>query len=253
MIRAAPRTAGFTLIELLVALALVGLVVVGAYETLRTAMRGWDGAEERTRTLSAQRTAERFVRSQIEQAASVVVRTRGRARMMFDGTASALTMYAELPPHLGAGLHELRLAFETGDEGRLHLAVRHRPAVLGENAQVVAEPVVTVLVDGLAGGRFEYYGPAAGARADTVARWWPDWRDSDRLPRLVRVRWEREGEAPWPDVVVAPRSDGVRVRIDPDEEEEEEEEEQEGPGDSQQQERRARLGSGAKPLEGLRR
>ncbi len=243
MTRAPSRHAGFTLIELLVALALVGLVVVGAYETLRTAMRGWEGAEARTGTLSAQRTAERFVRGQIEEAASVVVRADGRARMMFDGTRSALMLYTELPPHLGAGLQELRLSFEAGDDGYLRLAARYRPAVLGENAPSVAEPALTVLVDRLERGEFEYFGPAPGPRADTAARWWPDWRDADRLPRLVRVRWVREGETPWPDLVAAPRSDGVRVRIDPEEQAEDDADEDTSEAGSQDQEEPRPLGA----------
>jgi hypothetical protein len=61
-----------------------------------------------------------------------------------------------------------------------------------------------LLLRGLTGGAFAYFGRADGAEAAT---WHAEWRDAARLPDLVRIRLERPGVAAseW---VVPPRVTG---------------------------------------------
>jgi hypothetical protein len=191
-------------VELLVGLVLMTIVAGGAYGLLRTTVRSWDGAEARADDLARQRTVEQFLRRHIEQAANVMDGVDDAARLAFEGEASRLRLWSELPAYLGGGLYEVIFALETHDD-RERLVAHYRPAPPDEE-EAEARVETSVLLDDLQELQFEYYGPSEpGAEPE----WLSQWQDALQLPTLVRVRWGLLDAESWPEILVAPRSDAA--------------------------------------------
>ncbi len=194
-----PRAAaGFTLMEVLLATSLLAAALALAFGILRaagaTVARGEAMAErnERIRAVSA------FLRERIGGADGLVFGfDAGSGRSLrFVGDAQAMRFVADVPPYFDRGgprLHELQVHADRAR--RLDVAFRQLRAGQALPATRSPEPLAT----GLAEVRFAYRTLAPDGRPGP---WQDTWTTPDVLPPQVRVRI-RDGQGPWPDVVVA--------------------------------------------------
>lgn len=196
---------GFTLLELIIGMTLVALISVLLYSGLRLVGRSWD-AEARY----AERTADGFLvqdflRRQLQQTRELFQNDPEQGRVIaFAGSAKVVEFAGPMLSYQAVGgLYFQRLEFVEGEAGE-ELRMTWRPyrvrlddPDLTDAVAESAEPAV--LLTGLQGGEFTYFGSVTDA---DEPEWLEEWTDRSRLPRLVRIHID-VGEDDWPELVVA--------------------------------------------------
>ncbi len=180
--------AGFTLIELLVSLTLLGLMMALISLALPLAMHAAERASALSEEMNTIQTAQDLLRRQIGAMPAVAAGEGYQRRLLFTGGQNAMR-FAALPVAAQAGggpqLVDVSVA-------RAHSGARLVYAGWGERRN---------LVENAQDIRFSYYGPPAAGREPA---WRDSWKDTRRLPLLVRIQVQRKaGTPPWPDLVIA--------------------------------------------------
>lgn len=195
--RQAIPDAGLSLLETLVGLTLIGLVGATAANGVRFGLTAWERSAAIAERSVETRVIEKFVADLLAQAKRVHIRDGSRfPPALFDGTSDRLSFIGALPAHLAEpGDYLISLAIEDHDSTALTMRWR---AVGDAPPQIGAKAPREVLIDGLAGGGFAYFG-AAPARGDAMAEgpiaWRNEWVGRESLPDLIEVRWRRSGLA----------------------------------------------------------
>lgn len=194
---------GMTLIELVVALALLALIVGGLAGALGVGVRASAAVEERAQQGEALRAAQTTLRRYIAQARPVRWRAGAREQIGFMGEAEAIGFTAVMPPYPGAGgLYLVRVGLENAANGMALVLRRAQTAGERQNFDIAGSPDATVLIDGVAGLRWSYFGQEDGAQKPA---WRANWRGQRHLPMLARLDLKmRDPSAPaWPALVIA--------------------------------------------------
>lgn len=182
------RQAGFTLIELLVGLALLGLMMTLIGLALPLAMTGAERTRVLSEEVSAVQTAQHLLRRQIGEMPAFVTQDGYTQGVVFSGKADAMRFVAApvaAQRRGGPEFVDLSVA-QTGAASRLIYSAGDEKRDLVANAQSI---------------RFSYYGPR---RRAGVPEWQDSWKDTSRLPSLVRIQVRpKAGSLPWPDLVIA--------------------------------------------------
>ena len=179
--------AGFTLLELLVAMTLLGLIGAMAAGGFRFGLAAWERGSETGMAATEASQALKAVRRLLDGARPIPLRAQvdQEPAILFTGTPDHVTFAAPLPAAVappGDFLVELRLA---GDQ----LMLRATP--LGHASPTLdTESLSAVLVEGLSGARFRYFGPVPVGNGEAEIppmRWQPVWAGRTVLPRLVAL------------------------------------------------------------------
>ena len=190
-----PR-AGFTLLELLVAMTLLGLIGVMAAGGLRFGLAAWERGDATGMAATETSQALKAVRRLLDGARPIPLRAQvdQEPAILFTGSPDRVIFAAPLqaavaPP--GDFLVELRL---TGD--RLML----RAAPLGHASPTLnADSLSTVLVEGLSGARFRYFGPVVVEGSENefpLMGWQSVWSGRTALPMLVALDLDWADDTP---------------------------------------------------------
>lgn len=197
------REAGLTLIELVTALSVLALLAAVLTGVVRTGLFGGDRVERTAERLDDLRQVQRFLRQAIELARPLRWSIDNRSLAAFEGDELTLSFVATLPPWPGRGGNALVRLRLDGDR----LVIDRRPTA-GESAgfSFATTDERDVLLQGVAGVRFAYFGRDANARE---GRWHRTWRDRHVLPDLVRldIAYRDRAGPPWPSLVVRPQLD----------------------------------------------
>ena len=105
---------------------------------------------------------------------------------------------------MAPGLFYLKLTLVPDEIGQA-LALRWERL---ENAAIkVDEDNIEPLLRGLRSIQFSYFGASGD---DDTARWVNEWRDSERLPNLVRITVEfvNSNRTPWPEIIIPITAEG---------------------------------------------
>jgi general secretion pathway protein J len=197
------RQSGFTLLEVLVAVTVLGLLMIGLSQGVRTGFAFWAAQSRRSGETAELDATARVLRSLLTGIPVPPAAVPGTGQVSsgtsFEGRADRLTFVGDLPTGFGDNRRaditiELR-------SGRLVLDwTAHRHELSSVPPPVPAEAELTRGVDGL---EFAYWGDPSGTGA---AAWVAQW-DGPGLPKLIRVRLsflKGDGRR-WPDLVAAPQ------------------------------------------------
>ncbi|MEO6968818.1 MAG: prepilin-type N-terminal cleavage/methylation domain-containing protein [Rhodanobacteraceae bacterium] len=178
------RAHGFTLLEILLALVLMALLMVGVWGALRTATRLTSGADALIARSDRVRAVQGFLRDYLggAQPQGFLHKANEQARM-FEGDPDTLRYVAPMPAQLGdGGLFVQTLQLVRGEDGGQVLQLTYAP--LTTDAALPADAKPEVLLDQLAGGRFEYLYAAGNGKP---AQWRGNWHGPGGMPLAVRV------------------------------------------------------------------
>lgn len=199
------RMRGFTLLEMLLALALLGLLMVGAYAAIRNATAAVASGQQMTERTNKIRVTHAFVRRQLSTALASAYETNrsNGLRYVVEGERDQITYVSPMPGYLGrGGSYVQRLSFRN-DGGLLRLEFRHA-RLNGWDADEgfdddEQEPVV--LLEDVRSARFEYRGIDDQGR---MGDWRTSWDRREALPALVRLKieFDRDVRMEWPELVV---------------------------------------------------
>jgi general secretion pathway protein J len=193
---------GFTLLEMLVVLIVLGFLMLGLNQGVRTGLGFWTVQSRQIGNTAELDTTARILRMlltglPIAPAAAI---NPGAAPMAlsFAGAADHLTFVGDLPTGLG-NTHRADITIEARG-GRLVLVWSpHRH----ELASTKPASNDTELLRGVARLDLAYWGTTA---PDLPASWLAQW-EGPAIPQLVRIRLTfAKGDARhWPDMIVAPQ------------------------------------------------
>ena len=202
------RTGGFTLVELLIAMALVTVIALILFESLRLSSRVWSDSGLAHERITETALVRDWIRRQLTQARPVALSADvDQSTVMFRGEPDAVTFIAAVPAQLGGGgLSRIDLRIIDTEDGRqlvmdrelFHPDLEHRP-----------RQAPRVLVENIEAAKFAYFGAVT---PDESATWHDGWLEMDYLPSLVslRVQFPTDRRQPWPALIAAPMIDGSR-------------------------------------------
>ncbi|MBE0623369.1 MAG: prepilin-type N-terminal cleavage/methylation domain-containing protein [Burkholderiales bacterium] len=192
---------GFTLLELMIGLALLGLIMTLIFAGLQLVIRGWDEAEATGERSNRIRLVRALLTRELEAVYPYRWKNSADMNLAFMGGGDSLRFVSSTPPRAGqGGLNLVEFAVAGSAQGVRLLMRRQIPQREQRDFDRLEEVEGMVLLEGLDGAAFEYYG------SDTPAgrpSWRDRWEDLQRLPQLVRVSLRPKGRPAWPDVVVA--------------------------------------------------
>jgi general secretion pathway protein J len=204
--------AGFTLIELLISIAILGLIMLTLFGSLRFGTRVWDRTQRQTASIADIARTQALLRREIGQAyPAYVVTDPTHGAIDFSGEAQSVSFLGPAPRSLvEAG--RARVTFRTArkDDG-LSLIMEARPELASSDSAARSE----VLLDHIASLKFSYFGQPDSS---TAAAWQDSWPSGTHLPTLIRIEAEMGGKTTnlWPVLVIAPViTADVSCRYDP--------------------------------------
>lgn len=194
---------GFTLLELMIGLALLGLIVTLLFAGLQLTLRGWDEAETAGERANRMRLVQALLLRELAAVYPYRWKNSPDMNLAFSGAADSLRFVSSTPPRSGpGGLNLVELSFGSSAQGKRLLMRRQIPAREQRDFDRLEEEDSVVLLDGLEGAAFEFFGSDTPAARPS---WRDRWEDTQRLPRLVRISLRARDHPAWPDVVVALR------------------------------------------------
>lgn len=205
------RQRAFTLIEVLVAVTLLGLIMVFAYQGLRTGTHTAAQGEAAIERVNRLRLSQEFLRGQLSRALPMAFDQDDTiGPVIFEGDQEVMRFVAPMPGYLSSGGPYIQtLLLTRADGGGKQLVFDHQVLRYGEEAEDASEimedrdPVM--LLSGIKDAEFTYL--QAGETEDEEPEWVDEWRKVGSLPLLISVRLEMQEDARihWPELVVAPR------------------------------------------------
>ncbi len=197
---------GFTLLEVQLALLILALILTLAFSSLYLLSKGWQASEQLAARNDELRTTGRLLRRYIGQAAPLLWQQKPQEpRLIFEGESDRLRFVTALP----GGLQVLFLKVRAGEQPgeRSYLGLGYLP-LRPEHSPFQAEPEQEAswlrLVENVDQITLAYYG-----EDDTPGPvdWVSHWRKQAQLPQLVRLRLQSEHAVPWPELVLAVRTE----------------------------------------------
>ncbi len=196
------RDGGFTLLELLVALTVLGFLMIGLTQGVRTGLDFWNVQNRQIGTTAELDSTARVLRAlltgiPIIPAAAANVGGPPVATS-FVGKADQLTFVGDLPTGLGGTRRaDITLALSGGRLVLLWSPRRH------ELTGAKPAPAKTELMRGVDRLELAYWGVSSSVAA---AGWLAQW-DGPALPKLIRIRltFAKGDSRHWPDFIAAPQ------------------------------------------------
>ena len=199
------QQSGFTLLELLVALVVLGFLVVGLTQGIRTGLAMW-GAQTRRLSETAELDAgARVLRMLLTNMTALSpgnvgtgAATPNAATSNIGASSDKLTFVGDLPTGLGT-TRRANITLELNQE---RLVLRWTPRRHERTTAPEPEPIETELIRGVERLEFAYWGAAS---PDQPASWQDQW-GSPQFPELIRVRltFSKGHRRRWPNLIVAP-------------------------------------------------
>jgi len=192
---------GFTLLEVLVALVVLGMLVIGLSQGVRTGLALRQAQVHRLDATAELDSAMRLLRTVLSRLpAAPGGRVLGaKSDSAFKGDPGEVRFLGTLPTGLGATRRaEMTLHLRNG---RLILSWSPR---LHEQPLKPPQPATdTELLHGVARLDLAYWGPGPG---NEPAGWRSSWDEAD-MPQLIRVRlgFGEKDRRRWPDLIAAAR------------------------------------------------
>jgi general secretion pathway protein J len=196
------RQTGFTLLEVLVALVVLGFLVIGLTNGVRTGLKMWGAQASRVGQTSELDAAARILRTILTgmvASPSGGVNPTAAGNAEIEGAPDSLAFVGDLPDGLGASRRaDIKLELHQGK-----LVLRWTPRRHELSTAPPPEPVETELIGGVEHLSLAYWGaPGPGQPSGWQSQW-----DGPGIPELVRVRLTfGEGDRRrWPDLIAAPQ------------------------------------------------
>ena len=227
MIRTAPN--GFTLVEMLVALVISALLAVVVFGALNVAMRSSQSMSRIQQESGRAFTIQHSLRRILSSARNERIRDlNGVQQSAFRGSEREIIFVAPLTQITDSNrLFWLKLSVETSPSGEQQLVLKHRqfqpineddqPEPLQRNQLDWEELLLefdlnsaTEVLYTSPGDEFRFEYQAVDDTNNT--QWLDEWVEERDLPVMIRIHFNGEYSADWPDLMVAPKDNAYAIK-----------------------------------------
>lgn len=199
------RQRGFTLIEILLSVALMALVIMLAYGSIRVALQASRSGEQLIERSEEMRSAQGFLRRQLSQMLPTPFERLddGGEQKSFEGDAHGIRFVAPMPGYLSRGGPHVQELTLVRARGGYQLEFRHAQLNGFDPADGIdPDQVPVVLIDGIRDGEFSFR--RIEPEGD-ISDWLSDWDEPSALPLILRLdlEFDRGDRRDWVEFEVA--------------------------------------------------
>ena len=196
------RQGGFTLLEMLVVVTVLGFLIIGLTQGVRTGLTLWEAQSRRVGETAELDAAARILRALLSGIAPSpsVGPTGGAGGLELKGSAASLAFVGDLPTGLGT----TQRADITLELSRGRLVLRWTPHRHELSTADASPPTETELVGNVERLDLAYWGTSSSGQE---TGWQAQW-DGPAIPGLIRVRlvFSANDRRRFPDLIAAPQS-----------------------------------------------
>jgi general secretion pathway protein J len=198
--RAFPRQGGFTLLEMVVVVTVLGFLVIGLTQGVRTGLTLWEAQSRRVGETAELDAAARILRALLSGIAPPPSFGPVAGGEELKGAAASLAFVGDLPTGLGT----TQRADITLELSRGRLVLRWTPHRHELSTAPAPPPTETELVSNVERLDLAYWGTSpSGQETGWQAQW-----DGPAIPELIRIRlvFGEKDRRRFPDLIAAPQS-----------------------------------------------
>lgn len=196
------RQGGFTLLEMIVVVTVLGFLIIGLTQGVRTGLTLWEAQSRRVGETAELDAAARILRALLSGIAPSpsVGPTGGAGGLELKGSAASLAFVGDLPTGLGT----TQRADITLELSRGRLVLRWTPHRHELSTAAASPPTETELVGNVERLDLAYWGTSSSGQE---TGWQAQW-DGPAIPELIRVRlvFSANDRRRFPDLIAAPQS-----------------------------------------------
>ena len=201
--RAFARQGGFTLLEMVVVVTVLGFLIIGLTQGVRTGLTLWEAQSRRVGETAELDAAARILRALLSGIAPPPAfgpAVGGTGGEQLKGTAASLAFVGDLPTGLGTTQRaDITLELSGG-----RLVLRWTPHRHELSTAAASPPTETELVSNVERLDLAYWGTSpSGQETGWQAQW-----DGPAIPELIRIRlvFGANDRRRFPDLIAAPQS-----------------------------------------------